>query len=57
MYSAPRAAAAILPIATIRRPSARAWANGSPAATSAGVGGRFELSVPGWVGTTFQSNT
>jgi hypothetical protein len=57
MYSAPRAAAAILPTATTRRPSARASANGSPAATSAAVGGRFEVAVPGCVGTTFQSST
>ena len=28
-----------------------------PAATSAGVGRRFDVSVPGWVGTTFQSRT
>jgi len=45
------------PTATIRRPSASSRANGNPARTSAGVGGRFEVAVPGWVGTTFQSRT
>jgi hypothetical protein len=43
------------PIAT--RPRLSSSRNGEAASTSLRVGRRFELSLPGCVGTTFQSNT
>ena len=48
---------ATLPIAITRRPSESSARNGAPASISTRVGGRFELSVPGCVGTTFQRRT
>ena len=53
----PSAACATRPTATTRRPRASSSAKRRPAATSARVGGRFDVAVPGWVGTTFQSST
>ena len=57
MYGPPMRACAILPIAIARRPSESSARNGALASISARVGGRFELSVPGCVGTTFQRRT
>ena len=56
-YGPPMRACAILPIAIARRPSESSARNGALASISARVGGRFELSVPGCVGTTFQRRT
>ena len=39
------------------RPLASSWAKATPASTSAREGARFDLSVPGCVGTTFHSRT
>ena len=56
-YGPPMRACATLPIAITRRPSESSARNGALASISTRVGGRFELSVPGCVGTTFQRRT
>src|SRR4051794_30698114 len=56
-YGAPRTASASRPPAITCRSRASSSANGSPAAISVALGGRFDVSVPGCVGTTFQSRT
>ena len=56
-YGAPSAASARRPTAITRRLRASSRAKGRPPAISSLRGGRFELSVPGCVGTTFQSRT
>src|SRR5579884_1492940 len=57
MYGAPSAASAILPTATTRLSRASSRAKTTPSATSRAVGRRFEVAVPGCVGTTFHSST
>src|ERR1041385_3044917 len=56
-YGASSAAAASRPTAIAVRPCVSSSRNGEEAATSARVGRRFEVSLPGCVGTTFQSST
>src|SRR5204862_795016 len=56
-YGASRTASASRPTAITLRPRASSRAKESPAATSADFGARLDVSVPGCVGTTFQSRT
>ena len=56
MYGAPVAAAATRPTASTSLPRASCSRKRSPAAISARVGARFEVSSPGCVGTTFQQS-
>src|SRR6266487_2846647 len=54
---APNTDSASRPTAIARRPATSSSRNGRHASISARVGRRFDVSVPGWVGTTFQSKT
>jgi hypothetical protein len=45
------------PTVTTRRPAASCSANRTPVWTSSALGLRFAVSLPGWVGTAFQSST
>ena len=56
-YGASRAAAARRPTAITVRPSVSSSRNGTAATTSPLVGRRFDVSLPGCVGTTFHSST
>lgn len=56
-YGPPIRACASRPIGITRRPLASSWRNVSDASISVRVGVRLDVSVPGWVGTRFQSRT